>query len=95
VVLLFCPYYTLDYLVQKMATHLLAETGKIAVNWDKLPSTAVSARTINRVSAKLGLHAEGLSYRLIARNLGLSKNTVMDIVKRGASPSALQKMTHF
>jgi len=33
----------------------------------------------------LGLHAEGLSYPLIARNLGLSKNTVMEIVKRGAA----------
>jgi DNA invertase Pin-like site-specific DNA recombinase len=30
----------------------------------------------------LSLHAEGLSYRLIARNLGLSKNTVMGIVRR-------------
>jgi DNA-directed RNA polymerase specialized sigma24 family protein len=29
------------------------------------------------------LHAEGLSYRLIARNVGLSKNTVMGIVRRG------------
>ena len=29
------------------------------------------------------LHAKGLSYRLIARNVGLSKNTVMDIVRRG------------
>jgi putative DNA-invertase from lambdoid prophage Rac len=27
----------------------------------------------------LGMHADGLSYRLIARNVGLSKNTVMDI----------------
>jgi hypothetical protein len=37
-----------------MATHLLAETSQIAggINWDKLPSTAVSARTI---SAKTGL----------------------------------------
>ena len=33
----------------------------------------------------LGLHAQGLSYRLIARNLGLSKNTVMEIVKREAA----------
>ena len=33
------------------------------------------------------LHREELSYRLIGRNLGLSKNTVMDIVKRaGATP---------
>jgi putative DNA-invertase from lambdoid prophage Rac len=30
----------------------------------------------------LALHKEGLSYRLIGRNLGLSKNTVMEIVKR-------------
>jgi len=30
----------------------------------------------------LSLHEEGLSYRLIACNVGLSKNTVMDIVRR-------------
>ena len=30
----------------------------------------------------LQLHSEGLSYRLIGRNVGLSKNTVMDIVRR-------------
>jgi putative DNA-invertase from lambdoid prophage Rac len=30
----------------------------------------------------LQLHEEGLSYRLIGRNVGLSKNTVMDIVRR-------------
>ena len=30
----------------------------------------------------LFLHKEGLSYRLIGRNLKLSKNTVMEIVKR-------------
>ena len=35
----------------------------------------------------LRLRAEGRSYREIARELRLSKNTVMDIVKR-ASPSA-------
>ena len=29
----------------------------------------------------LDLHGEGLSYRLIGRNVGLSKNTVMDIVR--------------
>ena len=33
----------------------------------------------------LGLHFDGPSYRLIARNVGLSKNTVMAIVKRGAA----------
>ena len=33
----------------------------------------------------LGLHDDGLSYRLIARNVGLSKNTVMEIVRRAAA----------
>jgi DNA-binding NarL/FixJ family response regulator len=32
----------------------------------------------------LGLHADGLSYRLIARNVGMSKNTVIEIVRRSA-----------
>jgi len=32
----------------------------------------------------LGMHADGLSYRLIARNVGLSKNTVMGIVRRNS-----------
>jgi len=31
----------------------------------------------------LALHKEGLSYRLIARNVALSKSTVMEIVRRG------------
>ena len=35
----------------------------------------------------LAMHRDGLSYRLIGRNLGLSKNTVMEIVNR-ASASA-------
>ena len=30
----------------------------------------------------LALHEEGLSYRLIGRNVGLSKNTVMEIIRR-------------
>jgi hypothetical protein len=36
----------------------------------------------------LELHKEGLSYRLIGRNLGLSKNTVMQIVQREARAQA-------
>ena len=39
----------------------------------------------------LSMHKEGLSYRLIGRNLGLSKNTVMEIVKRDAALSALAR----
>src|SRR5215510_3947041 len=30
------------------------------------------------------MHRDGLSYRLIGRNLGLSKNTVMEIVNRSS-----------
>jgi DNA invertase Pin-like site-specific DNA recombinase len=33
----------------------------------------------------LALHREGLSYRLIGRNVGLFKNTVMDIIRREAA----------
>jgi putative DNA-invertase from lambdoid prophage Rac len=41
-------------------------------------------RPSDKKAAKvLKLHDEGLSYRLIARNVGLSKNTVMEIVRRG------------
>jgi DNA invertase Pin-like site-specific DNA recombinase len=32
------------------------------------------------------LREQGLSYRLIGRNLGLSKNTVMSIVRRSSTP---------
>ena len=42
----------------------------------------------------LGLHADGLSYRLIGRNLGLSKNTVMEIVKRSGVTSFLAGVRH-
>jgi putative DNA-invertase from lambdoid prophage Rac len=30
----------------------------------------------------LAMHRDGLSYRLIGRNLGLSKNTAMEIIRR-------------
>ena len=36
----------------------------------------------------LEMAGEGLSYRLIGRNLGMSKNTVMEIIKRGPSSAA-------
>ena len=46
----------------------------------------VGQRPSDKKSAKVRkLHDDGLSYRLIARNVGLSKNTVMDIVSRGAA----------
>jgi putative DNA-invertase from lambdoid prophage Rac len=46
----------------------------------------VGQRPSDRKAKKvLSLHGEGLSYRLIARNVGLSKNTVMEIVRREAA----------
>jgi DNA invertase Pin-like site-specific DNA recombinase len=36
----------------------------------------------------LALVAGGSSYRLIGRELGLSKNTVVEIIKRNRAPSA-------
>ena len=36
----------------------------------------------------LALVAEGRSYRLIGREFGLSKNTVVEIIKRNRAPSA-------
>jgi putative DNA-invertase from lambdoid prophage Rac len=39
-------------------------------------------------SKVLALAADGRSYRLIAREMGLSKNTVLEIVKRNRAMSA-------
>ena len=45
----------------------------------------VGFRPSNKKARKvLAMHRDGLSYRLIGRNVGLSKNTVMEIVRRGA-----------
>ena len=45
----------------------------------------------DRLGAKvLALVAEGRSYRLIGRQLGLSKNTVADIVRRSRATSAIE-----
>ena len=46
------------------------------------PKGRPSDRKAKRV---LAMHRDGLSYRLIGRNLGLSKNTVMEIVRRQAT----------
>jgi hypothetical protein len=48
---------------------------------DAHPSIRDISQVLYGVSAELlGMHADGLAYRLIARNVGLSKNTVMEIV---------------
>ena len=41
-------------------------------------------RSADKAKKVLKLHEDGLSYRLIGRNVGLSKNTAMDIVRREA-----------
>jgi putative DNA-invertase from lambdoid prophage Rac len=60
----------------------------------KAKGVALGLRIGQRPSDKkakkvLFLHGEGLSYRLIARNVGLSKNTVMEIVRREAARATL------
>ena len=45
---------------------------------------AIYCRISTKAKKVLQLHQEGLSYRLIGRNVGLSKNTVMDIIRREA-----------
>jgi putative DNA-invertase from lambdoid prophage Rac len=47
----------------------------------RLKSDRLTPKVLARV-------ADGRSYRLIARELGLSKNTVLEIVKRNRIPSA-------
>ena len=47
----------------------------------------VSVRSDAEAKKVIAIHKEGLSYRLIDRNVGLSKNTDMEIVKRGTAMS--------
>jgi hypothetical protein len=52
-----------------------------------LPPPNLSVRPACRFVG-LDLAEEGLSYQLIGRNFGLSKNTVMKIIKRGSIAAA-------
>jgi putative DNA-invertase from lambdoid prophage Rac len=55
----------------------------------KVIGRQVGQRPSDKKAAKvIKLHEEGLSYRLIGRNVGLSKNTVMEIVSRSQSTAA-------
>jgi DNA-directed RNA polymerase specialized sigma24 family protein len=54
-----------------------------AVRTARRARPAMGQRPSDKKAKKvLVLHKEGLSYRLIGRNVGLSKNTVMEIVRR-------------
>jgi len=64
-------------------TSIRAHLGRVrihlVVRWVSEDGQRPSDKKATRV---LGIHADGLSYRLITRNVGMSKNTVMDIVRR-------------
>ena len=59
----------------------LAAARDRGVKLGRQPGQRPSDKKAKRV---LEMHRDGVSYRLIGRNLGLSKNTVMEIVKRAA-----------
>jgi DNA invertase Pin-like site-specific DNA recombinase len=75
---------------------LIRERVKSGLQAAKARGVVLGRREGHRPSDKkaknvLAMHRDGLSYRLIGRNLGLSKNTVMEIVRRKAfqqSPSS-------
>ena len=56
----------------------LAECVKLGRRVGQRPSDKKAKRVLD-------IHADGLSYRLMARNVGLSKNTVIDIVRRNSA----------
>jgi putative DNA-invertase from lambdoid prophage Rac len=70
-----------DLIRERVKSGLAAAQGR-GVKLGRQPGQRPSDKKAKRV---LDLHKEGLSYRLIGRNLGLSKNTVMDIVRREAA----------
>jgi putative DNA-invertase from lambdoid prophage Rac len=68
-------------LIRERVKSGLAAARDRGVKLGRQPGQRPSDKKSKRV---LDLHRDGLSYRLIGRNLGLSKNTVMEIVKRAA-----------
>ena len=71
---------------------LIRERVKSGLEAAKSRGVALGRQVGQRPSDKkakkvLQLHGEGLSYRLIGRNVGLSKNTVMEIIRCDASAS--------
>ena len=69
-------------LIRERVKSGLAAARDRGVKLGRQPGQRPSDKKARRV---VELHRDGLSYRLIGRNLGLSKNTVMDIVRRQAS----------
>ena len=61
--------------------YFITKTGKKRKKLGRKSGYGPSDKRVNKV---LELAEEDLSYRLIGRNLGLSKNTVMGIIKGGS-----------
>ena len=70
-----------DLIRERVKSGLAAAQAR-GVKLGRQPGQRPSDKKAKRV---LDLHKDGLSYRLIGRNLELSKNTVMDIVRREAA----------
>ena len=66
-------------LIRERVKSGLASARARGLKLGRRPGQRPSDKKAKRV---LGMHATGLSYRLIARNVGMSKNTVMNIVRR-------------
>jgi putative DNA-invertase from lambdoid prophage Rac len=71
-----------------MRTGIIRERVKSGLAAAKVRGTVLGRQKGFRPSEKkakkvLAMHHDGLSYRLIGRNVGLSKSTVMQIVQRG------------
>jgi len=77
-------------LIRERVKSGLAAARDRGVKLGRQPGQRPSDKKAKRV---VELHHEGLSYRLIGRNLGLSKNTVMEIVKRAAYTSVRAKLS--
>jgi putative DNA-invertase from lambdoid prophage Rac len=67
-----------DQIRERVKSGLAAAQAR-GVKLGRQPGQRPSDKKAKRV---LDMHKEGLSYRLIGRNVGLSKNTVMEIVRR-------------
>ena len=67
-----------DQIRERLKSGLAAAQAR-GVKLGRQPGQRPTDKKAKRV---LDMHKEGLSYRLIGRNVGLSKNTVMEIVRR-------------
>ena len=77
-------------LIRERVKSGLAAARDRGIKLGRQPGQRPSDKKAKRV---LELHRDGLSYRLIGRNLGLSKNTVMEIVKRADYTSVRAKLS--